>query len=42
VLDDIANKIRASYGIASSSYTIAAHGDEEEMDEELKLLLEDE
>lgn len=41
VLEDIANKIRASYGIAASSYTIAAH-DEEEEDEELLLLLEDE
>ncbi|MGE7914066.1 recombinase RecA [Lysinibacillus xylanilyticus] len=42
VLDDIANKIRASYGMASASYTIAAHDEEEEMDEELQLLLEDE
>lgn len=41
VLEDIANKIRASYGIAASSYTIAAH-DEEEEDEELLLLLEEE
>ena len=41
VLEDIANKIRASYGIAASSYTIA-HDDEEEMDEELMLLLEEE
>ncbi|MFJ7730365.1 recombinase RecA [Lysinibacillus sp. NPDC097231] len=42
VMEEIANKIRSSYGIASSSYTIAAHDDEEEMDEELMLLLEDE
>jgi len=42
VLEDIANKIRASYGIAASSYTIAAHDDEEEMDEELMSLLEEE
>lgn len=42
VLEDIANKIRASYGITASSYTIAAHDDEEEMDEELMLLLEEE
>ncbi|MGE7093357.1 recombinase RecA [Lysinibacillus sp. NPDC048646] len=42
VLDDIANKIRASYGIASAAYTIAAHDVEEEMDEELIVLLEEE
>ncbi len=42
VMEEIANKIRSSYGIASSAYTIAAHDDEEEMDEELMLLLEDE
>ncbi|QDQ01809.1 recombinase RecA [Lysinibacillus fusiformis] len=42
VLDDIANKIRASYGIASSAYTIAAHDEDEEVDEELMLLLEEE
>lgn len=41
VLEDIAGKIRASYGIAASSYTIAAH-DELEEDEELLLLLEEE
>ncbi|GLC87323.1 recombinase RecA [Lysinibacillus piscis] len=41
VLEDIANKIRTSYGMTASSYTIAAH-DEEEMDEELLLLLEEE
>ncbi|AVK97941.1 recombinase RecA [Lysinibacillus sphaericus] len=40
ILEEIANKIRSSYGIAASSYTIAAH-DDEEMDEELMLLLED-
>jgi len=42
VMEEIANKIRSSYGIAASSYTIAAHNEEEEMDEELMLLLEDE
>ncbi|MDM5232307.1 recombinase RecA [Lysinibacillus pakistanensis] len=42
VMEEIANKIRSSYGIAASSYTIAAHDEEEEMDEELMLLLEDE
>lgn len=42
VMEEIANKIRSSYGIAASSYTIAAHDKEEEMDEELMLLLEDE
>ncbi len=41
IRDEIANKIRESYGIASSSYTIGAH-DEEEMDEELALLLDEE
>lgn len=40
--DEIANKIRESYGIASASYTIAAHDEEEEMDEELALLLDEE
>ena len=40
VLEEIANKIRASYGIAASSYTIAAHEEEDE-DEELRLLLEE-
>ncbi|MFJ7735153.1 recombinase RecA [Lysinibacillus sp. NPDC097287] len=40
VLEEIANKIRASYGIAAASYTIAAH-DEEDEDEELRLLLEE-
>jgi len=33
VLEDISNKIRSSYGIAASSYTIAAH-EEDAMDEE--------
>lgn len=42
IRDEIAGKIRESLGIASSSYTIAAHDEEEEMDEELSLLLDDE
>ncbi len=41
VLEDISNKIRSSYGIAASSYTIAAH-EEDEMDEELMSLLDEE
>ena len=41
VLDEISNKIRASYGIAAAAYTIGAH-DEEDEDEELMRLLEDE
>ncbi|WP_332648230.1 recombinase RecA [Lysinibacillus sp. 54212] len=39
--DEIANKIRDSYGISSSNYTIGGHDDDEEMDEELALLLDD-
>jgi len=31
VLEDISNKIRSSYGIAATSYTIAAHGEDEKM-----------
>ena len=41
VLDEITNKIRASYGIAAAAYTIGANGEDEE-DEELRLLLEEE
>lgn len=41
VLEDISNKIRSSYGIAATSYTIAAHG-EDEMDDELMSLLDEE
>ena len=41
IRDEIAEKIRQSYGIASSAYLIGAHN-EEEVDEDLKLLLEDE
>lgn len=42
ILDEIANKIRASYGIAAASYTIASHDEEEEMDAELLTLLDEE
>lgn len=41
IREEIANKIRESFGIAAGSYTIAAH-DEEEADEELSLLLDEE
>lgn len=40
VREEIANKIRESFGIAAGSYTIAAH--DEEVDEELSLLLDEE
>lgn len=39
--DEIANKIRDSYGISSSSYTIGGHEEDEEIDEELALLLDE-
>lgn len=42
VRDEIAEKIRQSYGIAASSYTIGGHDEDDEMDDELALLLEDE
>ncbi|MBD8025695.1 recombinase RecA [Ureibacillus sp. Re31] len=41
IRDHISNKIRESFGMAATSYTIGAH-DEEEMDEELALLLDEE
>ncbi|MEG0258772.1 MAG: recombinase RecA [Lysinibacillus sp.] len=41
ILEEIANKIRASYGIAAAAYTIAAHDEEEEMDAELSSLLDE-
>lgn len=42
ILEEIANKIRSSYGIAAASYTIASHEEEEEMDSELLTLLDEE
>lgn len=42
IRDEIANKIRESYGLGTTSYTIAAHDEDEIMDEELSLLLDDE
>lgn len=41
ILEEIANKIRTSYGIAAASYTIASHDEEEEMDAELMSLLDE-
>lgn len=42
IREQISNKIRESYGLAAASYTIGAHDEDEDMDEELALLLEDE
>ena len=42
IRDEIAGKIRQSYGIAGSAYLIGAHDEDEEVDAELQLLLEDE
>ncbi|MEO4053449.1 recombinase RecA [Solibacillus sp. CAU 1738] len=41
VREEIAGKIRQSYGIAAANYTIGGHDDEDEMDEELALLLDE-
>ncbi|MEC1179280.1 recombinase RecA [Metasolibacillus meyeri] len=42
VREEIAGKIRQSYGIAASNYTIGGHEEDEEIDEELALLLGEE
>ena len=42
IRDEIAEKIRQSYGMSSANYTIGAHDEDEELDEELKLLLDEE
>ncbi|WP_107942314.1 recombinase RecA [Metasolibacillus sp. FSL H7-0170] len=42
VREEIADKIRQSYGIAAANYTIGGHEEDEEMDEELSLLLGEE
>ncbi|WP_042472070.1 recombinase RecA [Bacillus ndiopicus] len=42
VREEIADKIRQSYGIAAANYTIGGHDEDEEMDEELALLLDEE
>ncbi len=42
VREEIAEKIRQSYGIAASNYTIGGHEEDEEMDDELALLLDEE
>ncbi|MCT6923617.1 MULTISPECIES: recombinase RecA [Bacillales] len=42
VREEIADRIRQSYGIAASNYTIGGHEEDEEMDEELALLLDEE
>lgn len=41
VREEIAEKIRQSYGIAASNYTIGGHEEDEEMDDELALLLDE-
>ena len=43
IRDEISGKIRQSYGMAAgANYTIGAHGEDEELDEELQLLLDEE
>lgn len=42
IRDEIANKIRESYGLGSIAYTVGAHDEDEEIDSELASLLADE